>query len=471
VTTTTTDAFVLVSTASRSIASTTTTKPYGCCFGWWQPSTTRRAITTTGSKSGVTTIPTTTSSLLRATGATRTSVDSSSRRSRSSSSSRKNAMSDLDAPDQTLQPAQQEQPPHPLRQDYEEEDWQLFDDSLHFRLAQPNDIPECFAIESASYPSDEMATLQALTYRQAHATEYFVVVEILLPLPSIAASNHPTVNRIIGFCCATRCAEFTEESMSTQHDPTGPMLAIHSVVIQEDYRRRGIASRLLRTYIEHVQAVNTQFALTNVATTTTTTTLKLFQNDDNDDDKVKPTTTTASIATTIPTIPAMMESIVLLSKSHLLGFYVNCGFAVIRPSPIVHGKELWYDLERKLIQTLPITTISPSTSDKEGRHCRRQQSWFIKTEQFCKPFPQVQPHLKAHVQWVQQLRATGTIGITSGYRVDAHGKPGGGGFMILAANSYQDAMELVLQDPLIVNECVTWELNGWIGQVGNIQLR
>jgi hypothetical protein len=40
---------------------------------------------------------------------------------------------------------------------------------------------------------------------------------------------------------------------------------------------------------------------------------------------------------------------VLLSKSHLLGFYVNCGFAVNRPSPIVHGKELWYELERKVV--------------------------------------------------------------------------------------------------------------------------
>jgi uncharacterized protein YciI/ribosomal protein S18 acetylase RimI-like enzyme len=360
-------------------------------------------------------------------------------------------MSDLDAQDQKIQPP----PPQPLLQD--NEDLRLLD-ALHFRLAQPDDIPECFAIESASYPSDEMATMQALTYRQAHATEYFLVVEIVLPL---VASNNQTVNRIIGFCCATRCAEFTEESMSTQHDPTGPLLAIHSVVIQEHYRRRGIASRLLQTYIEHLQALNTQFALTNVTTktrTATTTTMNLVQNDD--------------FLTTTPTIPAMMESIVLLSKSHLLAFYVNCGFSVLRPSPIIHGKELWYDLERKLIQNLPIT-ISP-LPDEEGRRQSSSplsQSWFIKTEQFCKPFPQVQPHLKAHVQWVQQLRATGTIGITSGYRVDAQGKPGGGGFMILAANSYQDAMELVLQDPLIVNECVTWELNGWIGQVGNIQLR
>jgi hypothetical protein len=41
----------------------------------------------------------------------------------------------------------------------------------------------------------------------------------------------------------------------------------------------------------------------------------------------------------------------------------------------------------------------------------------------------------------------------------------------LAAKNYEDAHQLVLQDPLVENGCVDWELNGWIGQVGNIQMR
>jgi hypothetical protein len=55
--------------------------------------------------------------------------------------------------------------------------------------------------------------------------------------------------------------------------------------------------------------------------------------------------------------------------------------------------------------------------------------------------------------------------------VDADGKPGGGGLMFLAAKSYQDALDIVLQDPLVANDCVDWELNGWIGQVGDVQMR
>ena len=98
------------------------------------------------------------------------------------------------------------------------------------------------------------------------------------------------------------------------------------------------------------------------------------------------------------------------------------------------------------------------------------ESWFVKTEQFCKPFPEVKPHLEAHRDWVARLRAEGYC-ITSGYRVDAEGKPGGGGLMFFAARSYDEAEALVRNDPLIANECVDWRLNGWIAEVGDVQLR
>jgi hypothetical protein len=40
--------------------------------------------------------------------------------------------------------------------------------------------------------------------------------------------------------------------------------------------------------------------------------------------------------------------------------------------------------------------------------------------------------------------------------------------MFLEAKSYEDAHQsLVLQDPLVAKDCVDWELNGWIGQVGD----
>ena len=114
--------------------------------------------------------------------------------------------------------------------------------------------------------------------------------------------------------------------------------------------------------------------------------------------------------------------------------------------------------------------LSASPQDEIRSLPNDDESWFVKTEQFCKPFPEVKPHLEAHRKWVAKLRNDGYC-ITSGYRVDSEGKPGGGGLMFFAAKNYYEAEALVRNDPLVANECVDWTLNGWIAEVGDIQLR
>jgi uncharacterized protein YciI/GNAT superfamily N-acetyltransferase len=265
---------------------------------------------------------------------------------------------------------------------------------LTYRSPTSDDIPSCFDIEAASYPGDEAASLSSLNYRHANAAPYF----------QCAILN----GQIIGFICSTRCQSFEEESMST-HSPAGKFLAVHSVVVREEYRRKGVALAMLKRYVEKIREEN---------------------------------------------MDGSIQSIVLIAKSHLLGFYVNCGFQVNRPSPIVHGQDLWYELENKLARGLPL----------EG------ESWFCKTETFKRPFPEVKPHLEAHTEWVMELRRQGYC-ITSGYRVDSEGRPGGGGLLFVSAESYEEARKLILQDPLVANDCVEWQLNGWIGQVGEIQMR
>mmetsp|Transcript_19410 Transcript_19410/g.42187 ORF Transcript_19410/g.42187 Transcript_19410/m.42187 type:complete len:457 (-) Transcript_19410:310-1680(-) len=302
---------------------------------------------------------------------------------------------------------------------------------IHFRAATSKDIPRCFEIESMSYPSDEAATLESLKNRQKYAGDYFL----------LCTTTSPSLDEnemIIGFVCATRCHEFTEESMSKLHDPEGRLLAIHSVVVDKNYRRRGVAKQMMERYVQDVIIKEEQ----------------VQQQKQHSDD-----------ATDADAAPAAIQSIVCIAKQHLLGFYAQCGFSVNRPSPIVHGKDLWYDLEIELA-TKMVTTKTIRT------HPRPDESWYCKTEQF-KPslsFPEIKPHLDAHTKWVQSLRKSGDICIVSGYRVDAQGKPGGGGLMLFAAKSYEEAYELVLKDPLIANDCVDWELNGWIGQVGGIQV-
>ncbi|KAL3903046.1 MAG: hypothetical protein SGILL_010596 [Bacillariaceae sp.] len=295
---------------------------------------------------------------------------------------------------------------------------------ISYRSPTPEDIPRCFAIESASYPADEAASLDGLHYRQEQAGEYFQ-----LCILSDTTENDPTdftaKETIVGFICSTRCNEFTEESMST-NDPAGKLLAIHSVVVEEPYRKQGIAKAMLKRYVEIIKEKQKQSQQQQQQSS--------------------------------PSSSDPIVSMVLLAKAHLLGFYVQCGFQVNRPSPIVHGQELWYELQQDLggtnVRTLP----------------KSDESWFCKTEQFKRPFPEVKPYLEDHKIWVEKLRKEGHC-ITSGYRVDAEGKPGGGGLMFLAAKCYPDALKIVEQDPLVANDCVNWELNGWIGQVGDVQMR
>ena len=279
--------------------------------------------------------------------------------------------------------------------------------------------------------------MESLIERQEFAGDYFL---LCTTTPSSSSSSSSSSDeRILGFVCATRCGEFTEESMS-EHDPTGRFLAVHSVVIEEAHRRKGLATKLVNRYVETILDAEEQ----------------LHQSHPPDDE-----TDGGS-----PPPPPPIESIVLIAKEHLLGFYVRCGFRVNRPSPIVHGKDLWYDLELELPSSPPpVAAPVIRTKPLPG------ESWFCKTERFkpSLPFGVIKPHLDAHSRWVDDLRRSGETCIVSGYRVDSEGRPGGGGLMFLAAKSYEEAYELVAKnDPLIVNDCVDWELNGWIGQVGGI---
>jgi ribosomal protein S18 acetylase RimI-like enzyme len=147
-------------------------------------------------------------------------------------------------------------------------------DRVQFRLCRPTDIPVCLEIETASYPPDEAATLSSLQYRQHHAAPFF--------LCAVNPADDDT-DTVIGFICSTKCLSFQHESMTT-HVPNGSLLAIHSVVIAAPYRRRGLATRMLREYIEMVQQI---------------------------DPVHRP------------------EKIVLLAKANLLAFYVKCGFQVM----------------------------------------------------------------------------------------------------------------------------------------------
>ena len=103
----------------------------------------------------------------------------------------------------------------------------------NFARVLPSRVQAAFALEAASYPADEAATLENLQLRAEVAGEYFWGVS--------------EGGALEGFICGTlTCGDtLTEESMSA-HDPAGKTLCIHSVVVAEERRRLGLGSAMLK---------------------------------------------------------------------------------------------------------------------------------------------------------------------------------------------------------------------------------
>jgi cyclin-dependent kinase-like len=68
----------------------------------------------------------------------------------------------------------------------------------------------------------------------------------------LAVSAHS--DAIIGYTCSTASTQeqLQEESMSL-HEPGGSTVCIHSVCVAQEERRKGVATRMLKSYIQWVQ--------------------------------------------------------------------------------------------------------------------------------------------------------------------------------------------------------------------------
>mmetsp|Transcript_10556 Transcript_10556/g.19703 ORF Transcript_10556/g.19703 Transcript_10556/m.19703 type:complete len:666 (-) Transcript_10556:147-2144(-) len=240
-----------------------------------------------------------------------------------------------------------------------------------FRNVCPTDLTQIYSLEKASYPPDEAASRKQIQYRQHHAATFFRCAVLIqqnkseqnleqdaITIPSNTAgeeasdeprartlsnfamgessstllakdsnaissntlSTHAEDNRnslnglgeIIGYISATRCHTFDEDAMKA-HDATGKLLAIHSVVVAEKYRNRGIGTKMMLNYLDAVD--------------------KMMQKQ----------TGGASGRLKHP-----IEKVVLITKMQNVKLYLNVGFSILGKSKICHGKDQWYDCELKV---------------------------------------------------------------------------------------------------------------------------
>ena len=177
---------------------------------------------------------------------------------------------------------------------------------LTFRPLTVADISRGIEIESNSYPADEAASLDALCYRQRNAGDAF------------RGAFLKSSGVLVGFVCGTISSETTLEHAAMEiggHVPEGTSLCIHSVVVDKAYRRKGVATAMLRDY---VMAVPEAFPL--------------------------------------------LDRILLICKANLIHFYeMAAGFRFTRLWPHTHGRERWFEMKVDLA-AMPAAHVDAFTS-------------------------------------------------------------------------------------------------------------
>ena len=149
-------------------------------------------------------------------------------------------------------------------------------------------------LESASYPEDEKATREKLHLRLTRAPELFMGAFVVVVKNNEDDRKEEEI--LVGYVCSTKTSQesLTHESMS-RHEEEGRTVCIHSVVVRDSWRKRGVGSQMMQQYLR----------------------LPFMQH---------------------------VDQLLLLSKEHLIPFYEKAGFELLGLSPVDHGSEKWYDL-------------------------------------------------------------------------------------------------------------------------------
>jgi ribosomal protein S18 acetylase RimI-like enzyme len=171
---------------------------------------------------------------------------------------------------------------------------------VEFALLDESHLSAVLGLERAGFPADEAASEANMRLRLTAAKYLFLGA--FHRSPATSGDLSPPV--LIGFVCSTQTSTptLTHASMS-EHAATGPTVCVHSVCVDAQYRRQGVALALLRHYLAILSA----------------------------------------------DAPARgYQRAALLCKSHLIPLYARAGFSLIGPSAVVHGQDQWYEMQTAL---------------------------------------------------------------------------------------------------------------------------
>ncbi|GAU79525.1 GNAT family N-acetyltransferase [Fusibacter sp. 3D3] len=157
--------------------------------------------------------------------------------------------------------------------------------NVKIRNVKMTDLEAVVEIERQCFPVAEAAERSSIKERMATFPENFFVAE--------------ESDQLIGFIngCTTNSPVIYDEMFhdTSHHIPSGEIIAVFGLDVIEAYRRKGIASKLMKVFIENAR------------------------------EKGK-------------------KAVILTCKSHLLSYYESFGFKNDGISKSTHGGAVWYDM-------------------------------------------------------------------------------------------------------------------------------
>ena len=158
-------------------------------------------------------------------------------------------------------------------------------DNINIRHVRPTDLNDCFAVEISCFPPEEAATRETIRLRIETFPQGFLVAEVN--------------ERVVGMLNsgATDQDDISDEELKQLigHDPNGKNLVVFALAVLPAFQRRGIASQLMRRFVEEARVHK-------------------------------------------------RETILLLCKQHLIPYYERLGFEHVGLSKSRHGGVEWHEM-------------------------------------------------------------------------------------------------------------------------------
>ena len=160
---------------------------------------------------------------------------------------------------------------------------------ITIRHVLPDDIDECFTVETSGFPPEEAATRETIRLRIETFPEGFLVAEVNGKVVAILNS------------AATNKDDISDEELKQLigHDPAGKNMVVFALAVLPEVQKQGIARRLMSQFVDEARRQG-------------------------------------------------KENVLLMCKSHLIAYYEGMGFTHTGLSRSTHGGAEWHEMRLRL---------------------------------------------------------------------------------------------------------------------------